>query len=162
LNQLIAEGSKALGGGLTFSGNIFYRNLRTKSFNGDGTIFEECGIGDEEFLVEEDFEDLDEDGECSGADEYELVLDEDGEPIGAELDDEELNAINNIGRRRQKSHGTTLQLAHELELGNGRRNDLTLGAGWQRGKSAYDSVVEVAQLTEDRGTTRPGIFAAEY
>src|SRR5690606_13745914 len=144
------------------SGNAFFRNLRTDSFNGDGTIFEECEIDGDELLVEEDFDDLDENGECSGTDVYTLVRDPAGVPIPAELDGEELNAVNNIARRKQRSGGASAQLAHETELGDGRRNDLTLGATWQRGKSSFDSVVEVAQLAEDRSTTRTGIFADEF
>ncbi|HUG72934.1 MAG TPA: TonB-dependent receptor, partial [Steroidobacteraceae bacterium] len=161
LTQVIAEGSRTLGS-FSLSGNAFFRNLRTDTFNGDGTLFEECDIGGDEFLVEEDFEDIDANDECNDGDDYTVVLDPAGDPIEAELNGEELNAVNNIGRRRQKSQGGSAQLAHELELGDGRRNDLTLGAGWQRGKSAFDAVVEVAQLAEDRSTTRTGIFADEF
>ncbi len=162
LNQLIATGSKSLGSGLKLSGNAFFRKLRTNSFNGDGTIFEECDIDGDELLVDEEFADVDDDGQCTGADDYELVLDQDGEAIEAELDDEELNAVNNISRRDQKSYGASLQLGHELELGGGRRNNLTAGLAWQSGKAQFDSEVEVAALTEDRGTTRTGIFADGY
>jgi outer membrane receptor protein involved in Fe transport len=162
LTQLIASGTRGLGANLTLSGNVFYRDLLTRTFNGDGTIFEECDIGGDEFLVEEDFEDEDEDGACTGGDDYALVLDEDGEPIEAELGGEELNAVNNIGRRKQKSYGTSLQLAHTLDLGNGRRNDFTAGASWLQGKSQFDSVLEVAALAADRSTSRTGIFAPEY
>lgn len=162
LTQVIASGSHALGGGLSLAGNAFYRNLRTRTFNGDGTIFEECAIGGEELLVEEDFDDLDQDGECGDGDLFTLVMDPAGQPIAAELDDQQLNAINNIGRRRQKSQGGSLQLAHASELGNDRHNDLTVGAAWQRGDSAFDSMLEVARLDENRSTTRTGLFAEEY
>jgi outer membrane receptor protein involved in Fe transport len=162
LDQLVAKGSKSLGDGLTLSGNLFVRKLRTKSFNGDGTIFEECSIGGGEFLVDEEFDDVDDNGACTGADNYQLVLDQHGDPIDAERDGDELDAINNRSRRNQRSGGGSLQLGHQLDLGNGRSNTLTLGAAWQRGKAGFDSAVEVASLTEDRGTTRPGIYAEEY
>jgi outer membrane receptor protein involved in Fe transport len=42
-----------------------------------------------------------------------------------------------------------------------RKNVFTVGAAWTRGDTDYFSVVEVAALTEDRGTTRTGIFADE-
>lgn len=161
LTQVIAEGSRPLGN-FGLSGTAFLRNLRTNTFNGDGTIFEECDIGGGEFLVEEDFADLDANDACNDGDDFVLVHDPDGQPIEAELGGEELNAVNNIGRRRQKSLGASAQLAHEQDLGDGRRNDLALGAGWQRGKSSFDAVVEVAQLAEDRSTTRTGIYADEF
>jgi outer membrane receptor protein involved in Fe transport len=162
LNQLIATGSKSLGNGLTLAGNAFFRKLQTDSFNGDGTIFEECDIGGEELLVDEEFDDVNDDGQCTGVDDYELVLDGQGEAIEAEQDGEELNAVNNISSRDQKSYGASVQLGHELELGNGRRNTLNFGASWQSGKANFDSVVEVAALTEERGTTRTGILADDY
>jgi iron complex outermembrane receptor protein len=164
LTQLIAAGSRKLSGALTLSGNAFYRNLDTRTFNGDGTIFEECQFGGDEFLVEEDFDDVNGDGECNNDDDddIQLVFDPNGDPIEAELDDEDLNAINNIGRRKQKSHGGSIQLAHSLDLGGGRRNDFITGAAFSRGKSRFNSVTEVAALEEDRSTTRTGIFADEF
>jgi iron complex outermembrane receptor protein len=162
--QAILEGSYRISSNLTFAGNAFYRRLVTDTFNGDGTIFEECDFGDEEFLVEEDFEDENGDGKCSFADDDDivLVLDPAGNPIEAELDDEELNAINNIGRRKTRTHGASAQLTHQLDLGGGRSNDFTIGASWSRGEASFDSVMEVAQLLENRATSRTGIFADEY
>ena len=57
-------------------------DIDTDTFNGDGTVFEECEFGDGEFLVEEEFEDVNGDGECSAQDDddIEQVLDLDGEP----------------------------------------------------------------------------------
>ena len=105
LTQIMASGSQDLAGGLTLSGNVFYRDLDTRTFNGDGTIFEECRFDDDEFLVEEDFDDVNADGECDSDDDVgiQLVFDPNGDPIEAEIDDEELNAINNIGRRKQRA-----------------------------------------------------------
>jgi iron complex outermembrane receptor protein len=164
LNQVIAAGSKSLAKRLTLSGNLFFRKLRTSSFNGDGTMFEACDINGDGFLVDEDFDDADEDGECSdaGADQYELVLDQNREPIAAEIGGEQQNAINNLSRRNQRSYGGSAQLGHELELGESRSNTLTVGAAWQDGKAAFDSVVEVAALTSERGTTRTGTFADDF
>lgn len=162
LSQVIAEGSTVLRSHWMLSGNAFFRDLDTRTFNGDGTIFEECGIGGGEWLVEEDYTDLDDDGSCSDADEYVLVLDAAGDPIGAELDGEELDAVNNIGHRRQRSHGGTAQLARDLDLGGGRRNSFAIGASWLQGRSGFDSVLEVVALEADRSTTRTGLFADEF
>jgi iron complex outermembrane receptor protein len=164
MTQLITSGTKGLVGGWRISGNAFWRTVRTSTFNGDGTIFEECDVGADELLVEEDFTDVDGDDACDSAvdTDIELVLDPAGDPIEAELGGEELNAINNIGLRRQRSLGGSVQLAHELDLGGGRRNSLLLGASFQRGRSKFDSEMEVAALEEDRSTTRTGLFADEY
>lgn len=161
--QLILEGSRKLSEGVQLAGNAFYRDIDTDTFNGDGTVFEECDIDGEEFLVEDEFDDENGDGECSSADDddIELVLDLAGNPIEAELDDEELNAINNIGRRSQESYGASAQLAlHSDVLGGG--NDLTIGVAFSEGRSSFNSMVEVASLLENRATSRTGIFAEEF
>jgi outer membrane receptor protein involved in Fe transport len=44
----------------------------------------------------------------------------------------------------------------------GRENDLTLGVAHSEGSTEFDSDVEVAQLLEDRGTSRTGIFAVDF
>ena len=71
--QLILEGSRSISNALRINGNAFYRRLNTDTFNGDGTVFEECELDDGEFLVEE--------GQCSSAGDIRPVLDHDGEPI---------------------------------------------------------------------------------
>jgi iron complex outermembrane recepter protein len=164
LTQILATGSRTLSGSLTLSGNAFFRDLDTRTFNGDGTFFEECAFSDDEFLVEEGFEDVNQDGECSDEDDgdIQLVFDQNGDPIAAEIDDEALNAINNIGRRKQRSQGGSIQLTHSLDLAGGVRNDFLAGVAYSRGKSGFDSVVEVAALEEDRSTTSTGIFADEF
>ncbi len=147
--QLILEGSRRIADALRINGNVFYRRLSTDTFNGDGTVFEECELGDEEFLCAEE------------GDEIEPVLDLDGVPIPAELDDSELNAINNLGRREQESYGGSVQLGLQSRL-FGRKNNLTVGLAYSNGETTFDSAVEVASLLENRATTRTGIFAQEF
>lgn len=161
--QWILEGSRKLREGVQLAGNLFYREIDTDTFNGDGTIFEECDVDGEEFLVEDEYDDENGDGECSSADDddIELVRDLDGEPIEAELDDEELNAINNLGHRKQQSYGSSAQLAlHSALLGG--ENDLTVGIAYSQGRSSFDSMVEIARLLDNRATSRTGIFAEEF
>jgi iron complex outermembrane recepter protein len=164
LTQVVAEGAMAAGDNLHLSGNTFYRELRTRTFNGDGTIFSACGFGANDYLVEDDFTDVDGDGACSSSIDgnISLVRDPAGNPIDSAADGEARNAINNIGRRSQRSHGASAQLTNELALGDSRRNNLTLGLAWLHGRSGFDSVMEIAQLTDDRATTRTGILADEY
>ncbi len=161
--QLILEASRDISAASRISGNVFYRHLDTDTFNGDGTVFEGCEFGDEEFLVEEAFEDVNGDGRCSAQDDggIEQVRDLAGEPIPADVDDSELNAINNIGRREQESYGGSAQLGLQSQL-FGRENDITLGVAYSNGKTRFDSSLEVASLLENRATTRTGIFAQEF
>jgi len=164
LSQLIVEGSLDVSEGFRVAGNAYFRAIDTDTFNGDGTIFEECEFDDDEFLVEEDFEDLNGDGEC-GADFDEgiaLVLDPEGNPIPAAVDGSELDAINNVGRRKQQSFGASMQVAFGSDLGAGRRNDLMLGMAFSDGATTFGSVVEVASLLENRATSRTDIFADEF
>ena len=145
--QLILEGSRSIAAALRISGNVFYRRLATDTFNGDGTVFEECELGNEEFLCEED--------------DIRPVLDLDGDPIPAELDGSELNAINNLGRREQESYGGSMQLGLQSLL-FGAENNLTLGLAYSNGETTFDSATEVASLQENRATTRTGVFAPEF
>ena len=163
LSQLIVEGSFDVSEGFRVAGNAYFRAIDTDSFNGDGTIFEECAFEADEFLVEEDFADLNGDGECSAVDDnITLVLDPEGNPIEAELDGTELDAINNLGRREQETLGASLQLVFGSDLGAGRRNDLTVGVAFSDSTTSFDSVVEVVSLLENRATSRTGILADEF
>src|SRR6185436_17473491 len=152
---LVLEGSRTLSDALRISVNTFYRRLNTDTFNGDGTVFDACELDGGEFLVEED--------QCSagGNDDVRPVLDLEGQPIPAEVEGSELNAINNIGRREQESYGGSAQLSVQSRL-FGAENDITLGVAYSNGKTRFDSALEVASLTENRATTRTGIFAQEF
>jgi iron complex outermembrane receptor protein len=159
LTQLTLEASRRVSDRMRLSGNLFLRDIDTDSFNGDGTIFEECEFDDDELLVE-DFDDENEDGECNAEDDddIEVVLGDDGEPLEAELDDQQLDAINNIGGRQQKAYGASFQLAFETTASN----SLIAGAYFGRGETDFASEVEVASLQEDRSTSRTGIFAPGF
>ena len=163
LAQVILEGTGKLSDHVRVTGNAFYRDIGTDTFNGDGTIFGECDVGGKELLVEEEFTDVNGDGECSSEDDtnIEPVFGLDGAAIDAEVDGEELSAINNIGSRQQKSHGASLQLGLSSSVA-GRPNDFLLGAAHSKGRTTFASEVEVAQLLENRGTSRTGIFARDF
>jgi outer membrane receptor protein involved in Fe transport len=148
---------------LRISGNTFYRRLVTDTFNGDATVFGECEFEGNDFLAEEEFEDVNGDGECSAEDDEDIrpVLDLDGELVPAGLEDSELNAINNIGRREQESYGGSIQIGLQSRL-FGAENNLTVGVAYSNGKTTFDSALEVASLLESRATTSTGIFAQEF
>jgi outer membrane receptor protein involved in Fe transport len=163
LAQVILQGSGRLSERWRIAGNVFYRDIDTDTFNGDGTNLAECNVAGVQLLVEEDFTDLNGDGACSSSDDADItpVVDFNGQPIEAELNGDELDAINNIGTREQRNYGASLQFGLRSQLGN-RANDLTLGVAYSEGHTKFHSDVEVAQLLEDRGTSRTGIYAANF
>ena len=144
--QLTLEGSRNFSEALQISGNVFYRHLDTDTFNGDATVFEECDVDDAEFL-------------CT--DTLDLVRDRNGQPIPAALDESELNAINNLGRRKQEIYGGSAQLGLQSRLFSAD-NNFTFGVAYSNGTTSFDSVVEVASLLANRATTRTGVFAQEF
>ena len=163
LAQVILQGTVRLSDRSRIAGNAFYRDIDTDTFNGDGTIFEACDVAGAELLVEEGFTDVNDDGECSSDEDADIepVFDQNGTPIAAQIDGEEQNAINNIAVREQEIYGVSLQFGFTSNLGD-RANDLTLGLAYSEGQTTFDSEVEVAQLLETRGTSRTGIFAADF
>ncbi len=123
--------------------NGFYRQLDTDSFNGDGSEFEECEPPlDDDFLCEDD--------------EDELVLDQFGDPVTEDFD-----AINNISQRPQDTVGLTLETRLRGNYGS-RPHQSSFGFDYYHGETEFDSVVEFAQLQNDRSTSRSGLFADEF
>ncbi|MEN8260458.1 MAG: TonB-dependent receptor [Pseudomonadota bacterium] len=144
LKMGILEGTHWFNDRIQLSGNAFYRELDTDSFNGDGTEFDECEEpGNLGFRCEED----------DGAEE--VVFDQFGDPVT-----EDDNAINNISNREQRAYGGTLQNTFTYDV-LGRDNQLIVGGNWTQGHAKFDSQVEIAQLNPDRSTTRTGRFAED-
>lgn len=121
--------------------NLFHRKVKTRSYNGDGSDFEQCE-DDGDFLCEDDSD--------------ERVLDQNGDPISSEYD-----AINNISHRRQRSDGGTLQLTFEQPIA-GMANQLVVGVDFNDGRLVFDSAVEAAVLLGNRSTSSDsGLFVPE-
>ena len=127
------------------SGNMYYRHNKTKSFNGDGSEFEEGSGADSGFLVDEDGD---------------RVQDQNGNDIPDEINGEELSAINNRGDITENSGGLGFQLTF-LNALMGYENQLVTGVSYDKGRTDYDSSVEVSSLTETRGTTKTGVFSGD-
>lgn len=118
---------------------VFHRKVNTRSYNGDGSEFEEC-VDDESILCDEDHDDA-------------PVIDQDGNTVSSDFD-----AINNIGHRNQKSDGGTLQLSFNQPLG-GMENQFVAGLDYMNGRLSYNSVLEMAELQPNRVTSsNSGIF----
>ena len=83
----------------------------------------------------------------------------DGEPIEAEIDDRNSNAINNIGRRQQESYGASVQLGLQSAASAAR-----MISRWASPTARADPISipmwRSRSLLENRSTSRTGIFAA--
>lgn len=151
MKMVTIDGTNWLNETMLLSGNVFYRDIITDAFNGDGTEFEACDVAGQEILVDE-FVDLDGDDECTAADDFEIVLDNDG---SAFTNAANFDAINNIGALTQESYGGSLQQTVLKDL-FGRKNRLVIGAAFQQGEAEFRSIVEVASLSEVRSTMGSG------
>ncbi len=178
LFMLSVDGAHQLTDNIQVSINGFYRSNDTDSFNGDATEFEECLITDvnntEAVLIEVNEDALDNTAlDCeTGFTENELkkdlngevVEDLDGNPVLAEFDDDERNALNNISNRKQKSYGTDMNLTFLHDL-FGNNNQLVMGFAYFRGDSTFISNTEVTTLDPITRTTANspdrGVFVEE-
>lgn len=132
LDQASLRGGWRFDDDITLDATVFARNVRTRAYNGDVGSAEPCPA-DPSILCADD----------SDA----PVLDQHGEPVPSEFD-----AVNNIGVRRQRARGESLQLTFGRPW-HGRDNQLVLGIDAQRGTVEYASIVEPATLLENRHTS---------
>ena len=149
-----------LGPAQEFNVTAFYRDLETRTFNGDGSEYDECGEDDdddEQFEVSLNEETL-ADSPFEG-----LLCDESGEPVtdvSGNYVDEDFNAINNRSLREQNSHGFTLQMLGEALTG-AINHQYVVGVDYFNGQTDFASSVEFSTLTETRGTELTGRFDSE-
>jgi outer membrane receptor protein involved in Fe transport len=139
------QGSYRLGTDATVSATLFVRQVNTRSYNGDASDFDECGDASE-FICDE-----------NGA-----VFDQSGARVSSSFD-----AIDNIGVRKQRSHGGSLQWVDKHPL-FARRNQFAAGLDYDRGRVGYTSQLELANLivTPDRPlssitSANSGVFVPE-
>ncbi|MEP6939058.1 MAG: TonB-dependent receptor, partial [Rudaea sp.] len=107
---------------------VFVRQVNTRSYNGDATEFAPCADAADVLC--------DDNGTS--------VLDGSGHPISAEYD-----AIDNIGDRKQRSYGASLQAVFKQPL-FGFTNQLVAGVDFDRGRVDYSSMLEAALFVADQ------------
>ncbi len=159
------------------SGNAFWRQNTTDSFNGDGADFELCefaggaqALFDDPDEIEDALEDdldIELDDICEGEeddirdyDDLEELIEEAALAAGLDPEDFEIDnvtddlsgtgtlsdeAINNLSRREQESSGLSGQLLFAGDL-FARPTQFVAGYSWFKGESAFDAVVELAEL----------------
>lgn len=132
---------------IEFSGNVFYRRNRVKTFNGDDSDFEECEDPENNGLV------------CAKqGDKEEIVVDINGNPVQASP--VVLGATRNFSQTDQESYGGSLQSAFTQDL-FGKDNQLTIGATLTQAVVNFEFDTELGSLTEDRGSIGSGIILEE-
>jgi outer membrane receptor protein involved in Fe transport len=187
---LTLEGTHWFTDKLQLSGNAFYRNVGTHSFNGDdsplvnctesGPLFSRGGYPAYPlfnnnpsfwgFLANNGIaRDEGEPGECpedinklanTGALAGQVVTDQNGQPIGFNNEDAPYNAVNNRSNRRQQSFGTTQQLTVSYDV-FGFKNQFIAGWTYNRGLVNFNSSLEVGYLRPNRITQGLGYFIPE-
>ena len=156
----------ALADRVDLSANLYNRGNDTGSFNGDGMEEDEAdeliddGFGGVEGLV----------GALRGAC-RDAVEDELGGALGGDIGDDEFaeavgesgcGAINNLSGRGQESRGGVVEIDAVAEL-FGLAHDLTVGAGFYRGGSDFNSRVQFALFDpETRSTAGAGAVAGGF
>ena len=169
MNMVSMDFSHQATSSISFGGNIFYRDNKTDSYNGDGSDFAVCEFGGTAMLLdglEDDDLDtlgLDDDDICDSQyadldeledflnltaalfdeDEFELQGFTGNDLSGTGLLSDE--AINNLSDRSQESTGADFQWTLD---GNyfGYNGQLILGSAYFRGKSKFNSVVELSLM----------------
>ena len=136
------EGDYDLTDDIKLSGNVYFRQNRIFTFNGDDSDFDECPFNDA--LL------------CNEAGEQ--AIDINGNPVAASAAVE--GATNNTSATYMRSRGGTLQAAFNQDL-FGHQNNLVVGAVYDFGSVHFSSDTELARLTETRGTVGSGILIKE-
>ena len=176
LTMLSIDGSHDFTDNFKLTANVFYRENKTDSFNGDASEFAVCELGGTDSLLEgleeDDLEDigLDDDDVCESQFADAQALEDflnatamgmgiDGEFNLEDLTDElsgtgvlSDEAINNVSNRNQESFGTDIQLSFSNDLFD-RTNQLILGISYFTGDSRFDSVTELSDLDPNTRST---------
>ena len=118
------QGSYTFSDASIVSATVFARQVNTRSYNGDATDFGTCA-DDTAFLCNDD-----------GS----SVVDQNGNRLSTTY-----NAINNIGVRKQRSVGTSLQWVFKQPL-FGMNNQFAAGLDYDNGRVNYNSIVEATDL----------------
>ncbi len=118
------QGSYTFSDASIVSATVFARQVNTRSYNGDATDFGTCA-DDAAFLCNDD-----------GS----SVVDQNGNRLSTTY-----NAINNIGVRKQRSVGTSLQWVFKQPL-FGMINQFAAGLDYDNGRVNYNSIVEATDL----------------
>ena len=158
--------------------NMYYRQNKISSINGDDSDYLPCNLSGRVTLCEGDDDDDDEEFEDE---EHEVDDESDSEQLEAvtfvgfdesitfselsTIDAEEVDGTRNTGETDNSSYGFSTQLVHHDSFSHGD-NELVLGIGADRASIVFDSDSEFAILhndtiEDDRSVTGIGLFDLE-
>ncbi|HEX4480352.1 MAG TPA: TonB-dependent receptor [Rudaea sp.] len=121
---ITANGMYKFNDDFSISATLFGRQVNSRSYNGDDTDFDTCDDNDEIL--------------CN--DNGNPVLDQNGNAVPSSY-----NAINNIGVRKQRSVGGSLQVVWKQDWWN-MKNQFVAGIDYDDGRVNYSSVLEASYL----------------
>lgn len=160
------------------NGNMYYRQNKISSINGDDSDYLPCNLSGRVTLCEGDDDDDDEE---FVDEEHEVDDESDSEQLEAvtfvgfdesitfselsTIDAEEVDGTRNTGKTDNSSYGFTTQLVRHDSFSHGD-NELVLGIGADRASIVFDSDSEFAILhndtiEDDRSVTGIGLFDLE-
>ncbi len=141
------NGSTWLNDHSELSGNMYFRRNKVRTFNGDGSEFEECSAPNDGLLCEET---------VTGGEE--ILVDTNGNQVTEE--DEFEGGTINTSESIQRSFGFALQSAFDYQV-LGHDNYLLVGASFDRGTVHYSADTELGELNMERGIDPSGVFLEE-
>ena len=170
MQMLSLDYALTISSNISFGGNVFYRKNKTDSINGDGSDLAICEFNDTDILLkgleDDDLEALgmDKSGLCGGqfvsVVDLENFLNSSAQAIGIDeefnlqgFDDDDLSgtgvlsdeAINNLSNRNQESTGADFQWTLRGSV-LGYSSQTVLGGAYFRGRSDFNSVLELSDL----------------
>jgi iron complex outermembrane receptor protein len=123
-SAISGQGTYEFNADTLLTATLFVRQVNTRSYNGDLANFDAC----------------DDNGAYLCNSDGSRVRDQNGEPVSSVY-----NAINNIGVRKQRSYGGSLQAVFKQPLG-AMSNQLVVGLDSNQGRVNYSSILEASYL----------------
>ncbi len=156
LYMIGAQGNIELSDTVSLQGNVYYRNLRRDTLNGDELDLEACedDDGPPGTLCEDEDEEEEEEDEDEEEEEGEQVEDRFGNPIPVSAGG---NGAFNTSRTKSEGVGGSLQATITEPL-FGLNNHFVLGFSVDYSSVDFSNMTEVGALTPDRTVTGSGIF----
>lgn len=141
---------------MSWQGNVYYRQNKINSINGDDSDYEECGSSIRYSLCEEDDDGLLERVHFVGYDRDTWLSDV------SDIDADEVDGTYNTGFTNNKSYGAALQFARISHF-DSFDNELILGLGADKANIRFNSDTQFAVLhndtaSDDRSVTGIGFY----